>query len=302
MKQTLYSPRAAWRPSTMILALMGLACACAGQTPKELVDARNAYRAAEEGPAAQYTPAQLHTAKKSLILAERTYADEGDTANVRDRAYVAQRKAELATVQARIAMSESRLAKMNAEDRRRQAAELNQARAELEGQRDALAAEQQRRAEAEKRAEQAAADLARIASVKQEERGMVITLSGAVLFPSGKATLLSSAQRKLDEVAQALSQGNPEASIVIEGHTDSQGSVAFNQKLSTLRAEAVRAYLGTHGVEASRMRAEGLGFERPVADNQTAEGRANNRRVEIVVEPTESSAPQPPASAPPQVP
>ena len=83
---------------------------------------------------------------------------------------------------------------MNADDRRRQASELNQARADLEGQRNALAGEQRRRAEPEKRAEEAAAELARIASVKQDERGMVITLSGGVPFASGKASLLASAQ------------------------------------------------------------------------------------------------------------
>ena len=114
---------------------------------------------------------------------------------------------------------------------------------------------------------------------------MVITLSGEVLFASGKAELQPSAQAKLREVAAALTQQNPQATIVVEGHTDRQGSQAFNLDLSTRRAQAVCDYLAMQGVARDRIRAQGLGFSRPLADNKTAEGRANNRRVEIVVQP-----------------
>jgi outer membrane protein OmpA-like peptidoglycan-associated protein len=271
---------------TTILAALGLAgVGCASHPPQELLDARAAYEAAKTGPAKEYNPAQLDTAQKSLQLAENTYEEEGDSSVTRDRAYVAERKAQIATVQARIVASEQRLAKLDKQQREKQASELDQARSDLRGQRVALAEEQQRRAEAEKRAEQAAADLARIADVKQESRGMVITLSGNVLFASGKSELLGSAQAKLSEVAQALTQTDPDAAIVVEGHTDSQGSATFNQELSTHRAEAVRDYLASHGVAQDRIRAEGRGFSSPLADNKTAEGRANNRRVEIVVQP-----------------
>lgn len=122
---------------------------------------------------------------------------------------------------------------------------------------------------------------------------MVITLSGQVLFASGKSELLPSAQAKLTEVARALSEQSPDSSIVVEGHTDSQGSETFNLDLSQKRAEAVRTYLGSHGVAPDRIRAEGLGLSRPIADNKSAEGRANNRRVEIVVQPT-GGTPTPP--------
>ncbi|MFT3922965.1 MAG: OmpA family protein [Myxococcales bacterium] len=276
--------------SGLTVTALALAAGCASRPPNELVDARRAYQQAKAGPAAEYTPAQLHTAESSLVLAEQTYADEGDSASTRDRAYVAKRKAELATVQARVAIAENRLAKAAADERRKQTRELTEARAELADQRDALVAERARRAEAEQRAQQAAADLARVASVKQEDRGMVITLSGGVLFASGKASLLPSAQAKLSEVADALSESAPDSAILVEGHTDSQGSARFNQELSSDRANAVRAYLVSHGVAADRIRAEGLGFTRPVADNGTPEGRANNRRVEIVVQPPVSSS------------
>lgn len=115
---------------------------------------------------------------------------------------------------------------------------------------------------------------------------MVITLSGSVLFASGKSELLPAAQARLSEVAQALTQQSPDAKIVVEGHTDSQGSQDFNLELSAKRAQAVRDYLASHGVAPDRISSEGMGFSRPIADNKTAEGRANNRRVEIVVQPS----------------
>lgn len=145
--------------------------------------------------------------------------------------------------------------------------------------------EKTRRIEAEKRAAQAAADLARIATVKQEARGMVITLSGGVLFETAKSELMPSAQVKLNDVATALMQEDPLSAIVIEGHTDSQGGADYNRTLSERRAEVVRDYLVSRGVAADRITARGLGLTRPIADNKSAEGRANNRRVEIVVEP-----------------
>jgi len=272
-------------PSLGALCLVA-ASGCAHTAPKELSDARTAYKQAAEGPSREETPAQLHTAQKSLELAEATFEEEGDSERTRDRAYVAMRKAQLAVVQARLAQNEKRLASLEQNMTQQQGDELAKLRGDVKTQQQQLAAAQAARAEAERRAEQAAADLARIATVKQEARGMVITLSGSVLFASGKSELLPSAQAKLSEVANALTQQNPDASIVVEGHTDSQGKEDFNLSLSEKRAQAVRDYLASHGVAQDRIRAEGLGFSRPIADNKTAEGRANNRRVEIVVQPS----------------
>lgn len=287
------------------LAVLGLVTAvgCAHTAPKELEDARAAYKEAESGPASERTPAQLHTAKRSLELAEATFDEEGDSASTRDRAYVAMRKAQLAQVQARIAANEERLASLEQNMTQEQAAELSKLRGDVKDQRRELEQAQQARAEAERRAEQAAADLARIATVKREPRGMVITLSGSVLFASGESQLLPSAQAKLSEVARALTQQNPDARIVVEGHTDSQGKQDFNLELSEKRANAVREYLVSHGVAQDRISAEGLGFSRPIADNKTAEGRANNRRVEIVVQPSageQSTGEQPNTEPAPQ--
>jgi outer membrane protein OmpA-like peptidoglycan-associated protein len=74
--------------------------------------------------------------------------------------------------------------------------------------------------------------------------------------------------------------------MVVEGHTDSQGPAAYNQELSQRRAQVVRDYLVTRGIASDRITAQGFGPTRSIADNASAEGRANNRRVEIVVTPT----------------
>jgi len=275
-----------------------LTCAsCSSSTPSSLVDARAAYQRAAQGPAARVTPAQLHVAQTSLAVAEQTYDDEGDTQNARDRAYVAQRKAELAEVQASIVDAEARetaaqqqLQQQNAQHQQATEQSLSQAHQQLAGQKAELAAERQRREEAERRAAAALSELTKIASVKEEPRGTVITLSGEVIFASGKSDLLPAARRKLDQVAEVLKQSDSSSSFLVQGYTDSRGPLSLNQDLSTRRAAAVREYLVSRGVPGDKIRSEGLGPDNPVADNNTAEGRANNRRVEIIVQGDKSNA------------
>ena len=86
-------------------------------------------------------------------------------------------------------------------------------------------------------------------------------------------------------MAKALAQQDPTTRILVEGYTDSQGGASYNQGLSQRRADSVREYLVSHGLASSRVTAEGFGLAKPVADNASPEGRANNRRVEIVVQP-----------------
>ena len=137
--------------------------------------------------------------------------------------------------------------------------------------------------DSEQRTAAALTSLASLASLKQEERGLVLTLSGSVLFQSAKSTLMPPAQVKLDQVAHAL-LAIPARNLVVEGYTDSQGSDAYNQDLSQRRADAVRDYLVQKGYPAGRVQAQGRGKGSPIANNNSAEGRANNRRVEIVIE------------------
>lgn len=115
---------------------------------------------------------------------------------------------------------------------------------------------------------------------------MVITLSGSVLFASAKWDLMPAAQARLNDVATALIKEDPNSKMVVEGHTDSQGTAKYNQDLSKHRAQAVRDYLVTRGIASDRISAEGFGETRTIADNASPEGRANNRRVEIVVQPS----------------
>lgn len=160
----------------------------------------------------------------------------------------------------------------------------------LQAQLDKLRAErdtaQEARNEAERQRDQALAQVRTIATVTEEDRGMVITLPGEVMFRTNEARLLRHARTKLDDLAEALQHLDPNQSFVIEGHTDARGSAAYNRRLSRLRANAVRAYLVKRGVDPDRIVARGVGEEEPVASNADAEGRANNRRVEIVVSPS----------------
>jgi outer membrane protein OmpA-like peptidoglycan-associated protein len=137
--------------------------------------------------------------------------------------------------------------------------------------------------DSEKRTADALAALAAISSLKEEERGLVLTLSGGVLFRSAESTLLPTAREKLDQIAKALLSIRAR-NLVVEGHTDSQGSESYNQGLSQRRADAVHDYLVQRGYPADRIQSRGRGKGSPIANNASAEGRANNRRVEIVIE------------------
>ena len=117
----------------------------------------------------------------------------------------------------------------------------------------------------------------------------MITLSGSVLFRSNGTDLLPAALRRLDEVASVLvAQGE---TAVVEGYTDSKGSPSSNVDLSQRRAEAVRRYLVSRGCPTDHLVARGMGPDRPVADNASGEGRANNRRVEIVINRSDRKTP-----------
>ncbi|WP_319380074.1 OmpA family protein [Thiomicrorhabdus sp.] len=101
-------------------------------------------------------------------------------------------------------------------------------------------------------------------------------------FALDKAELTAEAKVKLDAYAEYM-QKHPKKSLAIQGYTDSQGSEAYNMELSQKRADAVKGYLVSKGVAAERMAAVGEGESNPVADNATAEGRAQNRRVELTL-------------------
>ena len=114
-----------------------------------------------------------------------------------------------------------------------------------------------------------------------------VSYNADAFYDFDKATLKPEGKQALDELYSKLGGMNVEVVIAV-GHTDSVGTDAYNDKLAIRRAESVKAYLLSKGVEANRVYTEGKGEKQPVADNKTAEGRAKNRRVEIEVVGTRS--------------
>lgn len=225
-------------------------------------------------------------AQKSAQKAEQDYKDAQDELRKAAQDEAARTTAALKENQQRLEQIRRDMAAQVGEAAQKlkaQEEELAKKKLELEARQKELETEKAARAEAEKKLAAAMKSLEEIAKIKEEQRGLVITLDGAVLFASGKTALLPIAQSKLDKVAEVLQQQSDDKKIVVEGHTDSVGSDDNNLKLSQKRAESVRTYLVSKGVQPDRISAVGKGETTPVADNKSPEGRANNRRVEIVV-------------------
>jgi len=290
-----------WRLLAVPFAAGLLATACATAPPIELTNAQAAYARASAGPANQLVPSDVHKARLALDKAEQNFAAGKDTETTIDLAYIAERTAQLAEAHAAGATAEQSTAnaqvaygKKEGEIAKNTQGALVKTREQLnESQKnEALSAQQsgadrsarqeaeQKAAASDAKAKEANDALVKLAA-KDEARGMVITLSGSVLFRSNDSTLMPAAQARLDQVADALvAKGND---VVVEGYTDSKGSQSKNMDLSQRRAESVRTYLVSRGFPSEKIQARGMGPDRPVADNTSAEGRANNRRVEIII-------------------
>lgn len=294
----------------MGLIVAGALGACGGaMAPStQLVDARLAYQQASAGNAERYAPGSVLEARRALETAEIAYRDSLDEDYQLYTAHVALRQAQIATARGDAIAARASYDQQQAEHRaelERQAfaarAERAQTAQEL-ARRDAELAARDSQLEAERRAHtqsdaalaaraeqaehernQALATLRELAAIQETERGLVITLAGSLLFRTDETTLLPVAQQRLDQVATALRTLASGQTLVIEGHTDSVGTNDYNRRLSGARAEAVRAYLVSRGVPPEQMVAVAKGEDEPVAPNTTAEGRANNRRVEIVI-------------------
>ena len=258
--------------------------ACAATTPTpELVSARQSYDQARVDPNAKLVPDSVLSAKQALDKAESVHEKSPQSDEDRSFSYVALRRSELSMALGANAKAQQDQAASTAQYSQLQDTLRTSAVAQLGVQRGALAQSQTGLAEANARAARAMESLAKIAQVKEESRGMVITLSGQVLFVTGKAELLPAAQDQLTVVAKALQDQGEIKPIVVEGYTDSVGSESTNMKLSQDRADAVRSFLVSKGLPSDKLSAVGKGKSNPVASNDTADGRANNRRVEIVV-------------------
>jgi outer membrane protein OmpA-like peptidoglycan-associated protein len=297
------------RLHTVLVLACTFALGCGAASPtRELESARTTYQQASFGAAGKVAPAKVYEAKKALNKAEAAHEDDPGSLVERHLGYIAWRISETAIAQAELVNANARLAtaKTRFETARRATTERALARArrslseetyraaelehELQGEQekrqqaeqDKVKADAQREA-AEAKAEEALRTLETIAKLRQEERGLVITLQGSVLFETGKSEIMPNARRVLDEVAEALKAQKNEKTILIEGHTDSVGDDSANMALSQARAEAVRNYLIGRGLHPARLRAVGRGEASPVTSNDKVEGRAQNRRVEIIV-------------------
>jgi outer membrane protein OmpA-like peptidoglycan-associated protein len=245
-----------------------------GERARELaIDRMTQARLEAERRAAQNTIAEAQTE------ADRA-RNEADRAREQAAAYrdaMARAESEAAEARRRVeqAQTEADKAKANEELAR---AEAERARLEAEQAKTDRAAMQQR----------LFVSLSEILETRREARGLIVNLSD-VLFDFNQASLRPGAREKLSKLAGILVAYPGSYRIEIEGHTDAVGSQDYNQKLSEDRAETVHAYLVKEGIAADRILAvRGFGKIRPVATNDTPEGRQMNRRVEIVISDTEN--------------
>ncbi|HEY1694541.1 MAG TPA: OmpA family protein [Polyangiaceae bacterium] len=295
--------------TTTILALLGgvllsVAQGCGGDIPppKALVDARTDYAKAKGGVALQVDPTDVHEADLALQRAEAAWRDSQDVKDEHtiDLAIIAQRKAQIAMAEAAASKAQQEAQQAKADLEAAMASQLQATRGELgktqqnlqqtqsQLQQTAAMNEEQKKklADLEAKLKDARDTIAKIAAVKDDDRGMVITLQGEVLFKTGKWDLKPAAMAKLDQIADALR--GKEQPMVVFGYTDNVGAIDMNMDLSQKRAQSVRDYLVTKGIPSDLITSQGKGPAEPVAGNDSIEGRAQNRRVEIVVKPKKS--------------
>lgn len=134
------------------------------------------------------------------------------------------------------------------------------------------------------KAELAALEGAKVETVTDANnlQAIKVTFAEGILFQTGKSVLSAGSKTALTEFANSL-KNNANTDVTIYGHTDNTGSAAVNEKLSAARADAVKSYLSQNGIAGNRMTTEGKSYTEPVADNATAAGRAQNRRVEVYI-------------------
>jgi len=271
--------------ATCIGAFASTLIACASTATPQLADARRAYDDAEASSAPRRAPGALAEARVALERAEQEHKDNPGSEREARLAERAEQKARMA--EARAEGRVTRAERVDDRPRSNVSDERPRNNVNDERARDNVRDERvERRAPArnEKQANAALQSLAQVANVKEEPRGIVITLSGSLLFPTGEEEVSPVANRSLDQVADALAQQPRETTFQVEGYTDNSGSEDQNRDLSEQRARAVAERLERSGIDPDRIRVIGRGEDGPIASNDTSEGRASNRRVEIVVD------------------
>jgi outer membrane protein OmpA-like peptidoglycan-associated protein len=282
------------------------------RSPLELYEAENAIQIAEAGGAAQYAPDTLASAKTALQNAQGfdtdkhdrketiTYAREAVQA-AEDARIITIRKIQAADQAAAVsardqAQQQAQLAQQQADQAQQLAQQQAEARAEAEREAEKARQAQQQAELAQQQAQQAQQQASQsemqmreqlrqqlnaVLETRETARGLIMNMSD-VLFDFNKYTLKPEAREKLAKLSGIL-LAYPDLKLQVEGYTDNIGSDDYNQKLSEERADSVRDYLVTQNVTSNNVTAQGFGKSDPVADNSTDSGRAQNRRVELVV-------------------
>jgi outer membrane protein OmpA-like peptidoglycan-associated protein len=267
--------------------------------PLPFAEAGKALQAAEQAKNAEEMEQLAYVAEKrskiAVTVAEGRMAERDadrlskETADIvaqkrTQEARIAQKEAENARLLAMAEAERAAKAKKEAEEARSLAAaeaeRAAKAKGEAEQARMAARAEAERAAKAKAEADQLMRELSDL-KAKQTERGIVLTI-GDVLFATGKADLSSDALRSVDKLADFLKK-YPNRNVLIEGHTDSVGSDEFNLTLSQKRADSVKETLTSKGISEERITTKGYGKKYPVASNDTAAGKQQNRRVEVII-------------------
>jgi outer membrane protein OmpA-like peptidoglycan-associated protein len=289
------------------------------RSPLELYEAMNAVQIADAAGASKYAADTMTTARTALQNATDidthqkdrkqaiTYAREAvqsaedariitirkikaeDDAAVQQARLDAEQQAQQSQAAAQQSQADAQQAQLAAEQQAAERAKADAAAAEAQAQaqraRDAQLAAEQGAQQASQQAEQARerlkAQLNAVLQTTETARGLIVNMSD-VLFDFNKYTLKPEAREKLAKVSGIL-LAYPDLKLQVEGYTDNIGSDEYNQKLSEERADGVREYLVSQSVVDANVTAKGYGKRQPVADNSTNEGRAQNRRVELVV-------------------
>jgi outer membrane protein OmpA-like peptidoglycan-associated protein len=282
--------------ATTVASVLLAACAAAPLKPDGAAEVRSRLTQLQSDPnLAGRAPLAIKEADAAVRTAEQPQADQELAAH---RVYLADRKVETARAQAETRLAEDQRAalsaqresaRLDARTREADAAKSQVATARAEGAEQKVAADQARIESdaayiAAANSQQQTTELQRqvdVLQAKVTDRGLVLTL-GDVLFESGRADLKMGAAGNLNKLVAFLNKDS-DRSVAIEGYTDSVGSEDYNQALSQRRADSVRSYLVRQGIPSGRLTATGMGMSDPVAGNDSAAGRQQNRRVEVIV-------------------
>ncbi len=254
--------------ATSVAAVLLAACAAAPVKPDGAADARSKLTQLQSDPSlAGRAPLAVKEADTAVQVAEQPQADQELGAY---RVYMADRKVEIARAQAETSLAEDQRTALSAN---RESSRLDARTREADAAHVATANSEQQAAELQRQID--------VLQAKPTDRGLIVTL-GDVLFDTGKASLKAGATSNLNKLVAFLNQ-YPDRTVLIEGYTDSVGTEDFNQGLSERRADSVKSYLAGQGIGSIRLSASGKGESDPVASNDSAAGRQQNRRVEVII-------------------